>query len=99
VPDPLLEDVDGSLITTSPGLEDCTEGFAASADADGTGSVAIRVDGEADPERLTLQEQAGISFGDPDADGDLLTVPVSSTDASPAAVRALQLLLVGYECP
>lgn len=98
IPDPLLEAVEGAAITLAPGLGDCTSGIATAANADGSGELAVAVDGGADASRLKLEESSSISFGDPEVDGDVVKVSVESEDGADGALIAVQRLQVTYDC-
>ena len=98
LPAPLLGEVDGDVILyRSPGVGRCTN-VAASTDAEGDGELVIEVDGGAEIDNLELDQGGGVRFGEPKVDGEIITVPVSSTRGGFAAEVATFGLLVSYDC-
>ncbi len=107
VPDPLLEELDGSFSQTEPPDADagCLLSQGASGQGDGSGEVAFLVDGEADAE--SVREGSGyaseLEIGEADADDDIAAVEVTPAEDADlesgfAAVDALRAGAVEYAC-
>lgn len=98
LPAPVLGEVDGEALASLKALGGCTRGVGVSADADGSGELALLVDGGADPDRLELDDSGTVGFGDPTVDGDLLKVPVDSERGGFTAYRAVLTMAFRYDC-
>lgn len=99
-PDPLLDDLDAPYVETAPTPGGCVRSQGATGEPDGSGEVALLIDGDADADRVQRSTVAGIELGAPEADGDLLTVAARGSPAAAglAAPEALRSGAVAYDC-
>ncbi|MFN8151867.1 MAG: hypothetical protein U0R24_12185 [Solirubrobacterales bacterium] len=104
-PSQLLEDLDAPFvyIVSVPG-SGCIRSQAATAEPGGDGEIAWLVDGGADADAVDAQDSSAIEVGEPDVDGDLVTIPVSYVEGGAgsgsgvAARDALGSFQVSYDC-
>lgn len=99
VPDPLLEELDAPFVETIPGA-DCVRSQGASSEADGSGEIALVIDGGADASRVGVSSGARYGLGEPDADGDVVKLEADPPEGPIgfAAVEALRDGAVSYDC-
>lgn len=102
-PSRLLQELDAPFIfiVGVPG-SGCIRSQAATAEPGGDGEIAWLVDGGADADAVDAQDSSAIEVGEPDVDGDLVTIPVSyaeeGTGSGVAARDALGSFQVSYDC-
>lgn len=98
-PDPLLEELEGPFVATTLG-QDCVRSQGASGEADGSGEVGLLIDGDADAGRVRAAGSPRIELGEPEADGDVVTLAVEGPEdgAGFAAFDALSDGAVTYDC-
>lgn len=102
-PSPLLNDFDAPYVfiagVPGPG---CIRAQVATAQPGGDGEIAWLVDGGASSDAVESQGSGAIEVGEPEVDGDLVTVPVSYADEGTgggiASREALGSSQVSYVC-
>lgn len=102
-PSPLLNDFDAPYVfiagVPGPG---CIRAQVATAEPGGDGEIAWLVDGGASSDAVESQGSGAIEVGEPEVDGDLVTVPVSYADEETggdiASREALGSSQVSYVC-
>lgn len=103
LPDPLLDELDAPLVEVDRSNAGCVLSEGATGEAEGTGEVSLLIDGDAEAERLSAGDVPGVAFGEPDADGDVVSVDAAPADSESAfsgfaAVEALNDGDVSYQC-
>jgi len=98
-PDPLLEELEAPFVETTLGA-DCVRSQGASGEADGSGELALLIDGAADASLTRVAEGDRFGLGEPDADGDVVTLDANPPEGPTgfAAVEALRDGAVSYDC-
>lgn len=104
LPDPLLDSLDAPFVEVERLGVGCVASRGATGEADGSGEVNFRVDGEADASRVEITDAGGVDLGEPEADGDVASVEarLEPDDGAAAdgfaAVSALRSEAVSYSC-
>jgi hypothetical protein len=99
LPDPLLNELDGPFVEVSKQSAEsgpCVRSAGVTSEADGTGSYAFRVNGDADAAAVR-DGGDGVDFDEPEADGEIASVEADA-GGHPAALIVSGLGSVGYEC-
>lgn len=98
-PEPLLERADGVYVNAilNPGNA-CLQAQATALDGDGEGELLYRVSEEPDPGKLNIEDTDEVTFGEPEVDGDTITVAATGEPDATAIPDAVSSRFFTYEC-
>lgn len=86
-PDPLIEDLSGPYVETRVSRAPCARIEGATGLADGSGEVVVLLDPGADAPDLRTQDTPTVKVGEPEADGETLSVEAEPADPDGPVLR------------